>query len=116
MGIVDAQTGLVTEWEPKDCEECYTLIFNTNKPGYGKSALNTIAIINILNPIEIITTKIGEMIDDANKYCSAIILVKSYIFEKDVLKLYYNNGENYLQYKLIDLWNYKQLKNKYYEK
>jgi hypothetical protein len=37
-GIVDVQTGKLTELEPKDCEECYTLAFLTDTTAEGRSA------------------------------------------------------------------------------
>jgi hypothetical protein len=106
VGIVDAQTNHITEIKPTDCDECYTLIFDTDATLlYGRSAANIVFLIN-LNPIKIqCGTYVLECFDgnegEYNVYCNALRSVKSYELDGNQLKFFMDNN-NYLLYKKIN--------------
>jgi hypothetical protein len=99
VGIMGIEK-IFIELEPKECEACYTITFDTDTTASGRSACNDINILNI-NPINIARTKVycGDTSDE-EKYWTAIISVTSYIVENDELKFFYNDGKNWLLYKL----------------
>jgi hypothetical protein len=103
-GIVD-ETGALKVLEPKD-EKCYTLIFESDTSystlssiGYtGRYKIDyTICSIRIFS---FIGPKLPEKHKDGELYCEAFTSAQSISFEKNKLKMYYNNNKNYLLYKL----------------
>jgi len=128
IGIVDVETGKLTELEPKDCGECYTLTFiedsvfnetlwyngqvNVEIGWYklftGRSSSNFIACLYKMDYktgafyiYNIGGTEINEV---GNGYLYRQILLKTQSFTvKDtyprILHLYYDDGKNYLKYK-----------------
>ena len=101
LGIVDSETGSLSEIEPKDCAECYTLTFDTETTARGKSMLNHVFLTR-LNPIEV---HCGSYASDCiggsqkcNYYCELLNTVSSYEVHENELKLYFN-GKNYLLFK-----------------
>jgi len=105
VGIVDAQTGILTELEPKDCKECYTLTFDTDTTAQGMAVRN-IVFVEKLNPIKVVRTLIWESINDANIYCNAMASAESYTSDRYVLKIFYKDDcstdivNKYLLFKL----------------
>jgi len=127
VGIVDVQTDVLTELEPKDCEKCYTLTFDTDNPfvssatnegikSWGENYFVTFSASNELggnyiadyasHSFQIIGfggTKAGEMADG---YFYADPLwkreIKSFFLQGNELRLYYNENKNYLLFKT---WN-----------
>ena len=100
VGIVNLKTGILTELEPKDCENCYTFAFDTDTTAWGYTVSNEM-FIGGLNPIIIGGTKIMEE-GDANICYDALFSVRSYMANKKELKLFYDNNNKYLLYKLIE--------------
>ena len=89
-----------------DSEKCYTLKFLEN----GDSLTTTSSTNNFIGTytIDIKTssisitslggTKINEIYDGI-LYVESLIKVNKYTIDKDVLKLYYNDNKNYLEFK-----------------
>ncbi|MDR2126333.1 MAG: hypothetical protein LBP63_05855 [Prevotellaceae bacterium] len=101
-GIVDAKTGVLKELEPKDCEQCYTLTFDTDSTAWGKSVLNTMYIRLLPKPYINIMTEIDDSDNgDVQLFYDAIKTVDTYKVGKNELQFFYNKKKNYLLYKLI---------------
>ena len=96
-GIVDIQTSTLKELEPKNCDKCYTFVFDTDTTARGYTCVNAM-YIGGLNPIVIGGTKIYET-GDAGICFDALFSVKSYTFDGKELKLFFDNNNNYLLYK-----------------
>ena len=102
VGLMDAETDeLATEFEPKDCKECYTLTFDTEYTAFIRIIINKTARLEIdfsnLNPYEINLNSVlfCEKYDkDGKDYCDSdlfrrsVILTKSYTFTPKELRLY----------------------------
>ena len=104
-GIVDKKTDYLKVLEPKDCEECYTLAFDTDSAFSSFSASNELTgdykVDYETNRIQITNfggTKMGE-IGDGNLWWNIIPSVESFSLKKDELKLYYDNENYYLLFK-----------------
>jgi hypothetical protein len=107
VGIVDAETGDLTELEPKDCDDCYTLAFDADDYLSGKSSTNFLACTYRINYkagkfyfANIGGTEMGEF-GDGYKYVEILWEIKSFIIKDTYLYLYYNDNKNYLKYKEI---------------
>ncbi|MDR0295788.1 MAG: hypothetical protein LBH91_06370 [Prevotellaceae bacterium] len=107
IGIVDVQTGDLIELEPINCNEYYTLTFDTGSTFQTFSSVNelqgiykadytnqTIQIVNFGG------TKMGEL-GDGNLYADPFgeMAIQSFSLQGSELKLYYNDKKNYLKYK-----------------
>jgi len=127
-GIVDVQTGDMKELEPKDCEKCYTLTFDTAHPfvssatnegikSLGENYFVTLSVSNELggnyiadytsHSFQIIRfggTKAGEMAD-GDFYVDPFWNreIKSFSLQGNELRLYYNGNKNYLLFKPLEL-------------
>jgi len=108
-GIVDVETNELRVLEPKDCDKCYTLKFNTD------STFSTLSSINVLggaykadyitNSIHIFNfggTKIGET-GDGYLWWDIFPTIQLFSMKENELRLYYNNKKNYLLFKLLEL-------------
>ena len=73
-----------------DSEKCYTLKFLEN--GDSLTTTSSISITSLGG------TKINEIYDGI-LYVESLIKVNKYTIDKDVLKLYYNDNKNYLEFK-----------------
>jgi hypothetical protein len=120
-GIVNVETGVLTELEPKDCEKCYTLDFdcncemcdmfdfdfdcNTTAQGYSVANKMLFCLSQTClskKNIILLMTEVGDShIGDARLFYDALQTVDSYGIEENELKFFYNNKRNYLLYKLI---------------
>jgi hypothetical protein len=103
IGFVDTKTDVVTEADPKNCEECYTITFDFQGQASAK-LVNKYRAIDIFNPLGLENDDMAEDIGDSMLYDSAILHITSYTFENEILKLFYEdkeNNKNYLLYKLI---------------
>ena len=103
-GIVDTQTGILTELEPNDCDECYSFTFNTDSTATGRSTSNELGVkLKPVVRIFLMTYALGTdfYLEDAILFCNAIDTIISYELSGNYLKFYYNNGENYLKFKKI---------------
>jgi len=107
IGIVDVQSGDLTELEPKDCDECYTLTFDTDNTFSGLTTTNVIMgnyeidyDTYTLRFINIGGTEVGE-IGDGYKYAEILWKIQSFAIKNTYLHLHYSNNKNYLKYKKI---------------
>ncbi|MDR0581707.1 MAG: hypothetical protein LBG31_01970 [Prevotellaceae bacterium] len=99
-GIMDVETCNLKELEPKDCERCYTLVFNTDSTAWGRSSANRVDVdLTVVPPFgtPIISSEIS---DDGYKFYSATEFVTEYAVTNNELKFFYNGKKNYLLYKL----------------
>jgi hypothetical protein len=106
-GITDVETGMIMELEPKDCSNCYTFYFDTECTARGYSVANTILLR--LSPqvsMGVATELYDSDIGDVQLFYDAIKTVISYTVTNDELKLYYNEGKNYLLYKKMEPVHY----------
>ena len=114
IGIVDVQTGNLTELEPKDCAECYTLTFDTDNTFNGQIVCNIMfgnyeidyntGIFRIIN---IAFSEVGCIyMMEENSYSQILWEIQSFILKDAhtrILHLYYNENRNYLLFKLLEL-------------
>jgi len=108
-GIVDAETGKLTELEPRDCEECYTLTFETEVTLSAFSTTNELCgnyeanyTTNAIRIINFGGTKRGEM-GDGKLYWDIPLTVQSFSLQDGELRLYYNDKKEYLSYEPYDI-------------
>jgi len=111
IGIVDVQTSDLTELEPKDCEKCYTLTFDTDSTFLTFSSTNELQglykVDYLSQTIQIADfggTKINE-IGNGNLYVKPFweMTIQSFSIQKNELKLFYNENKNYLLFKSLEL-------------
>ena len=105
-GVVDAEAGKLTELEPKDCEECYTLTFDDENTVYSFTSANSLTgkyEVDFKTYTFSITTlgspKLGER-GDGNSYRYVLPTVQSFSLQEGELRLYYNEKKEYLSYKV----------------
>jgi hypothetical protein len=101
-GLMDVKTGELTELEPKDCEECYTLEFDSDSRAHGISVMNHLKLrlwprISHATQSEALDYEIG----DTPLFYDAWERVTSYKAEENELWFVYYNKQNYLLYKRI---------------
>ena len=89
INFVDVGNNTKKTPEP-DSEKCYTLKFLEN--GDSLTTTSSISITSLGG------TKINEIYDGI-LYVESLIKVNKYTIDKDVLKLYYNDNKNYLEFK-----------------
>jgi len=102
MGIVDTQTDILKELEPKDCDECYSFTFDTDSTAIGWITSNDLFVW--LRPVVSIATfskALGSdfYIEDAILFRNVIKTITSYELNKNELKFFYNDNKNYLLFK-----------------
>ncbi|MDR1526532.1 MAG: hypothetical protein LBS46_02540, partial [Dysgonamonadaceae bacterium] len=96
--FIDVQTRESIEPEPKDCNRCYTLEFDSDTTATGKSALNTLHFIVTPSTIEMsLMTEIGDShYGNVDLYYEALQTLDTYECNKDELKIYYAEKKKYL--------------------
>ena len=101
VGWMNDETGVLTELEPKDCEECYTLTFDTDSTVIAFSIMQSLKVDVSRHPFRFYTAvyeceyyKDGEMYCDVDDFRSAIrgMRLSSFIATSDELKLFYRRG------------------------
>jgi hypothetical protein len=99
--LVDVQTRESIEPEPKDCNQCYILEFDSDTTAIGKSVLNTLHFIVTPSNIEMfLTTEIGDSeYGNVILFYEALLTIDTYEYSKDELKIYYDKKNRYLLYK-----------------
>ena len=115
VGIVDSETNTMEVLEPKDCEKCYTLMFDSDKYAYAGynivyySASNELVgnyEVNYATQTISFTrpggTKIAEM-GDGDMLREIIPTIQSFLFQGNELRLYNNSQKNYLLFKTTKL-------------
>jgi hypothetical protein len=101
-GIVDVQTGVLTEIEPKDCGQCYTFVFNSDNTAIGISAVNEILVRLSGDPFFTLTTTFDDSENgDVSLFYEVIPLIESYsCIDQTELRFFYHRATNYLLFKL----------------
>ena len=106
-GIVDAQTGKLTELEPKDCEKCYTLTFSPETEVYTLTPSNLLSgeyeadyKTNTLYLKNLFITAVNELHEDGILYRRFFSTVQSFSLQDGELRLYNNDQKEYLSYKV----------------
>jgi hypothetical protein len=105
-GIYDTQTGALTELEPKDCAECYTLMFDTDSTLSGKGVGNILdgkCEINYKTydiHISIGTATFVNILFDEKLYLDSLNKVYRFSLQEDKLFLYFNKHD-YLLFNLL---------------
>jgi hypothetical protein len=101
--LVDIQTGESIEPEPKECNKCYTLEFDSDTTAIGISVLNELRFIVTASNIKVLAmTKIGDGINNnVDLFYDALLTIDTYEYSKDELKIYYDRKNKYLLYKLL---------------
>jgi hypothetical protein len=103
-GIVNVQTDEMQVLEPVDCEQCYTLVFNTDTTAAGKSTTN-ILLLNLNTPPYLgVATEVGEM-GDGFIFTNVLYFITNYEHDNDnaKLKFFYQREETdyYLIFKML---------------
>ena len=103
IGFFDTKKNELKEAEPKGCEGCYTLNFDTDSTAYGRTIANSIYVnlFEIPIRIEIITDVNDVSRGNCSLFYDAIESLESFKLEGDKLKFYYNSDKNYLLYKRL---------------
>jgi hypothetical protein len=99
--LVDIQTGESIEPEPKECNQCYTLEFDSETTAIGKSIGNILHFIVTGSNIDMfLMTELGDS-DQGNVtlFYEALLTLDTYEYSKDELKIYYDEKNRYLLYK-----------------
>jgi hypothetical protein len=109
IGIVDIESGLLRELEPKDCEECFTLEFYTDTDISTYTAANIgLGLYNVdyvtcaVSFANISYTMVMERPDsDWRLWDRTLLAIESFSLHENELKLYYDGNSNYLLMKRI---------------
>jgi len=106
VGIIDAQTGSLTELEPRDCEVCYTLMFDTDTTFMSSSSVKnslggTYTYNYKMHSFRIIEYESILFLEreDGVLWKSILLTVNAFTLLEDELRLYYNENKNYLLFK-----------------
>jgi predicted nucleic-acid-binding Zn-ribbon protein len=98
FGIFDVQNNSLKVLNPLDCEECYTLNFDTDSTATGKSSTNLVWVdLSGKEKLIGIATEKGER-GDGYLFCDAVESVTSYSCNGNELKFFYNDDSYYLLY------------------
>jgi hypothetical protein len=100
-GIVDVETNEITVLEPKECNTCYTLKFDSDTTATGKSVMNEICLLITSSSTRFGMTKIwdGEN-NNVNLFYEALqTLDTTYEYNEEELKLYFDEKTKYLLFK-----------------
>jgi hypothetical protein len=109
-GIVDVETGDLKVLEPKDCEKCFTLAFDTDSTFLTYSSFNELGgnyVVDYVKHSFQITcfggTKAGEF-GEGELYVKPFWnrTVQSFSYKERELRLYYDENRNYLLYNRIE--------------
>ena len=110
IGIVDVQADTQTKLEPQDCDECYTITFDTDSTFSGLSTANIVfghyKIDDNIGVHWLIARIITDALDseDGPLYNKILLELQSFTVTDThprTLHLHYNDGKNYLKYKEI---------------
>jgi hypothetical protein len=101
-GYVDVSTGKLTEAEPKDCNDCYTLSFHTDSLGTGISVGNSVIVDLGKKPVLSLGTEAYHgNTGNVGLFLDAIQSIDFYYLDAEGLKFLYNNRKNYLLYERL---------------
>jgi hypothetical protein len=101
VAFVDIQTGESIEPEPKDCNTCYTLEFDSDTTAIGWSVANELYFIVTRSNIYLIfMTEVWDRENgNVNLFYEALRTLDTYEYSEDELKIYYEGKKKYLFYK-----------------
>ena len=109
VGIVNGETEILTELEPKDCEQCYTFEFDKFRE-YGLSGKEVCNFFeatydidyttNSIHILEYMHSQAGCLIDE-RPYFKYLDRVFCFSVQEDKLKLYFDEN-NFLFYKILE--------------
>jgi hypothetical protein len=98
-GYIVGEEKMLKVFEPQDCEECYTLTFETNTFATGLSIIAKVCIdLSDFSKCKEQTT-IGELYD-GDLYRDALATTNSYSVTSEELKLFYGKNK-YLVFKRL---------------
>lgn len=108
IGFGNAETNNFKDIEPKNCDKCYTITFNTDGTLIGHTSTNNMnggyVAETSAKTIKITRfggTKINELLD-GNEYVKAINQINSYLITSEGnLQFFYENQSKYLLFELI---------------
>ena len=109
VGIVDVQTDSLAELEPRGCDECYTLTFDTENSFSSYSSSNNLVGEYVIDDYSFLIVSFGGTkraeIEDGGLYATPFWdkSIRSFALQGDELKLFYNSKKSYLLYKLQKL-------------
>ncbi|MDR1918421.1 MAG: hypothetical protein LBQ65_02100 [Tannerellaceae bacterium] len=94
-GFLDVKTGKLTVVEPRDCEECYKLTFDTDSTASGRSITMNVKINLLkLNPDKFIEDiYIDEGHRHGHDFRIAMLIAASFTVTPDELKLFYHDKQ-----------------------
>ena len=111
VGTMDVETGVLTEPKPENCADCYTLSFLTNDTLFvrtvKKGHLSIYEVDYKTNSFNL--TYLFETLDNdtgiGGTYARLLRHIQSFSLQnkKKELWLYFNNKNNYLLFKKVDL-------------
>ena len=104
-GIGDLSNNSFEKANPSNCENCYTITFVKDGMFSGFTASNSFygeyqIEVTKLKVNNFTTTKVYEL-GNGEKYSEAIPHIVSFEITGNELKLYYNQGQNYLLFNLL---------------
>ncbi len=104
-GIGDLSNNSFEKANPSNCENCYTITFVKDGMFSGFTASNSFygeyqIEVTKLKVNNFTATKVFEL-GNGEKYSQAIPQIVSFETTKNELKLYYNQGQNYLLFNLL---------------
>jgi hypothetical protein len=99
-GSINVETGILKEFEPTDCAECFTLTFNSDHEASGRSVSSKI-MIDLLDLRKYMNTDESEGNTDGDHFRKIMTSIGSFTVTSEELKLYYNNKTEYLLFKPI---------------
>jgi hypothetical protein len=102
-GIADVKTGTLTALEPKDCAECYTLVFDTDYTASGRSITRNVTVNLLdLNPYRYIEDiYYDEGYKDGHDFRTALLVAGSFTATEKELKFFYHDKAEYRYKSLV---------------
>jgi len=104
-GIFDTEKGNLKVLEPKNCEKCFVLTFNTDSTLLTYDGANDFLgaykidfVTHNMHISYLLGTKIAPP-GDGSLYIRSLEIIQSFSMKKNELKLFYNDNKNYLLFK-----------------
>ena len=105
-GIVDAETGVVTELEPKECRDCYTLSFGTDYTAIAHGIKHPVLLDlrdlgdYVISDQTLLRSEyyLDELYEGGVEFRKAVLATKSCTVANNELHLYYSDKKSYLRF------------------
>ena len=103
-GFGDTSDNSFKNADPKDCEECFVIIFYEDSTFRGKSIINLLGKNFIMSgnnlsfPGGVLSSYVQEISGDGTRFTDSLKKVNKYSIEKSKLKLFYSDNEYLLFY------------------